>query len=432
MPYDTGAPLTAMTIDAAQFGSLEVYATYLEYVRMKKNLWLRIGDGGSISSEVLAHDGTIYFGACDHILYAVSADGAELWRFKASGRIQDTPTVFNRTIAFGTSDNKAYAFDLATGALKWTFTAGGPVPVHLAHQNGLLLLGCDNGVLYALDAATGKERWRFRSSRSLASNPLIYRNRIYHGYEDGTMYCLSLEGQLLWRFPTQGLVCGWPAATLDDTIFFGSFDENLYAVDATTGALRWRFKAAGIAYCPTVHEGRVTFGSTENVLFCLDAATGSLLWKRKLEGTTARGCTFRDGRLYTATMGNLAYCLDAATGAVHWTFAANGAINGPPALLEDRLAFGSWDCTLYCLDYSGRLLWKFSTSIATPSPIAPPEPQGFETIQVTWRPADAASVEERYKERASPGSYASFSSYTGDKSYVAGAGKDYAGRKRPS
>ena len=73
--YPTGPPLISTSIDPAQFGSLEVYATYLEYVRLKKNLWLRIGDGGSISSEVLAHEGSIYFGACDHVFYAVSADG---------------------------------------------------------------------------------------------------------------------------------------------------------------------------------------------------------------------------------------------------------------------------------------------------------------------------------------------------------------------
>ena len=66
--------------------------------------------------------------------------------------------------------------------------------------------------------------------------------------------------------------------------------------------------------------------------------------------------------------------------------------------------------------------------IATPSPIAPPEAQPFESVQVTWRPEDAAPAEDRYRERASAGSYASFSAYTGDKSYV--AGKDYAGRKR--
>ena len=47
---------------------------------------------------------------------------------------------------------------------------------------------------------------------------------------------------LKWSFAAQGEINSSPALSADEsTIYFGSTDKNVYALDATTGAKKWSF-----------------------------------------------------------------------------------------------------------------------------------------------------------------------------------------------
>ena len=48
-----------------------------------------------------------------------------------------------------------------------------------------------------------------------------------------------------WRFETGGDVDSSPAIGADGTVYVGSDDGNLYAIDPETGAEVWRFPAGG-------------------------------------------------------------------------------------------------------------------------------------------------------------------------------------------
>lgn len=66
-----------------------------------------------------------------------------------------------------------------------------------------------------------------------------------------------------------------------DTVYFGSSVENqIRAVDAETGAERWRFLTEGpVRMAPAWHKGRVYAGCDDGYLYCMDASTGELIWK---------------------------------------------------------------------------------------------------------------------------------------------------------
>ena len=87
--------------------------------------------------------------------------------------------------------------------------------------------------------------------------------------------------QVKWKFTTQGKVFSSPAVA-GNTIFFGSTDHFLYAVDLASGKQNWKFETgSGVTSSPAVNNNTVFFTSYDGNFYALDAATGKLLWKFK-------------------------------------------------------------------------------------------------------------------------------------------------------
>src|SRR6202034_397736 len=86
----------------------------------------------------------------------------------------------------------------------------------------------------------------------------------------------------LWSFFTgcSGSFCGGSSPTLaNGVIYVGSYDGNVYAVNAATGAKVWAFLTGGLVFSsPAVANGVVYVGSDDKNVYALNAATGAKLW----------------------------------------------------------------------------------------------------------------------------------------------------------
>src|SRR3990172_8648852 len=77
----------------SEFMSIDFVGSILSDPSMKNALW-EMGEGGSIDTRPLLHEGRIFFGACDKNFYCVDAEtGKEIWRFQAAGPIFSSPAI---------------------------------------------------------------------------------------------------------------------------------------------------------------------------------------------------------------------------------------------------------------------------------------------------------------------------------------------------
>lgn len=152
----------------------------------------------------------------------------------------------------------------------------------------------------------------------------------------------------------------------------GSFFESvMLALDAGTGAERWRTTIGHVANKPVVGpDGTVYLSSFEGSVLAYDR-TGRMLWKAPEAGRNIGVPSLAgDGSLIVAEIngrGGRTWCLDARSGAVLWTFDNGGHSYSIAATAEtvvhataaDGAKFGESTIHLFCLSAEdGRPLWS--------------------------------------------------------------------------
>lgn len=93
----------------------------------------------------------------------------------------------------------------------------------------------------------------------------------------------------LWSFKTGAGIAAQPII-VNGTVYIGSWDGYEYALDAVTGALKWKTylgitdarcipEITGVTSSATVQNGVVYVGGGDSYWYALDANTGAVLWK---------------------------------------------------------------------------------------------------------------------------------------------------------
>lgn len=217
----------------------------------------------SFAGNISARDGLAciadYFGVgCVEI-----ATGKIRWSAAADQATQDGQSAMDETtLYYGTSEHTVVARALSNGAVLWS-TDVDPGNTFPSRVFGIALRGDTvlaatvrwmtfngtiiHGDLIALDRTTGRELWRytapaksgFQGAPVLAGNLAILNDTYSHG-----LVAIDLTTrQVSWRTDVHEdgyITAETPPILVGDTLFSGSTDTQVYALNVHTGAYRWR------------------------------------------------------------------------------------------------------------------------------------------------------------------------------------------------
>jgi len=226
--------------------------------------------------------------------------------------------------------------------------------------------GLDNSGRGAGSGAVGIKKWSFATSENAGDPAIGPDGTIYIGSGDDYVYALDgSKGTKKWRFKTNLMVTSTPAVASDGTIYVGSQDQKLYALNGETGAKKWSFATHGLIYpAPTIGlDGTVYIGSWDGKIYALNGANGVKKWEFQTAGpVTSDPAIGKDGTVYVGSHGGSLYALNGATGAQKWSFTAEEATNSPSIGADGTVYIGSWDGKVYALDGSnGTKKWETQT-----------------------------------------------------------------------
>jgi outer membrane protein assembly factor BamB len=330
----------------------------------------------------------------------------------------------------------------------WTQRTGNVIEFPPSLGGGLLFVAQDRGRLFAIDTGSGEIRWRKRFGHCSAASPAVSTTTVYMAYmqpKPCTRYPrtqrgfvvairyrsgdkLLRRGQELWRYHT-GAVESSPLL-VKNTLYFGSWDHHVYALDVSKARprLRWRFRAdaevntspaygggmvfvgtdAGGVYglnartgrevwrstsfsrfgrreyfyaSPTVAYGRVYIGNTDGTLYAFGARTGHLLWAQHAGSYIYTAAAVWRRLVIVGTYNGDLIAYDAATGDARWRHSAPSAIHGAPTVLDGIAYFSTCPVcgahgsrstkqgaagTFGVDARNGRLVWRFGDGRYSP------------------------------------------------------------------
>jgi len=230
---------------------------------------------------------------------------------------------------------------------------------------------------YDTSRNNGTLKWKFEIvevepvERSIYSSPTISADgTIYIGSDDHYLYAINPDGTLKWKFDTGGMVFySSPALSKEGTIYIGSYGRYLNALNPD-GTLKWKYKTGSwISSAPAISkDGTIYIGSDDHYLYAINP-NGTLKWKYETGGwIVSSPAISEEGRIYMGSWDHYLYAIN-PNGTLKWKYETGWGVNSSPAISKDGTIYvGSWDHYLYALNPDGTLKWKYETVGVNSSP----------------------------------------------------------------
>lgn len=206
-----------------------------------------------------------------------------------------------------------------------------------------------------------QQLWTFAAEDEIRSSPVLHKGMVFIGSYDTNLYAVNAKtGEFVWKRATEGGIASSPAIW-EDLVIFGSEDSKVYALDARKGTVVWTHATGGpVRSSPRVANGQVFVGSDDQHLYCLDAKSGRPFWKYRAWGPIRSSPTPVRSLVFVGSSDGNLYAIDINTSVMKWKFHASGPITSSPAVQEGMVYIGSNDGHLYAVDSdTGFAVWKF-------------------------------------------------------------------------
>ena len=240
----------------------------------------------------------VVFASTDGGVYALdAATGARLWQFQtpALTPIVASPRIDGGAVYIGASDNTFRALDLRSGKLLWEFKGlRGFVETRPLVHEGKVIFGAWDEHLYALDAKTGALAWKWRGPNRgpllspAACWPVAAHGKIFITAPDRKVTALrAATGAEVWRARE---VSGRESIGISGdgaTIYVRAMTDTIAALATAPDkpTVEWQTNAAfGYDYNSAMLEekdGTLFYGTKNGLLYAIDSKTGKIKWQHK-------------------------------------------------------------------------------------------------------------------------------------------------------
>jgi eukaryotic-like serine/threonine-protein kinase len=228
----------------------------------------------------------------------------------------------------------------------WVFTSKAPSVSTPLVTDKYIYFGNDVGI----DAINrrGGFVWRLdRQGMTVVGGPAQYEDIVLFGATNSTFYAARTDGQELWKYRVEARIKSDPTV-YKDTVIFSSYDGHVYALDVTSGKLRWAF--------PSDQDEGLPGPPTQPAVAAYSAALAA---HRKAEiACAAQKEAAEDGAEVTCEVG-AAPAMPVSGKGPDWEWPPSDFAYSSPRVFDGTVILGNMDWNVYALDAdTGKLRWR--------------------------------------------------------------------------
>jgi outer membrane protein assembly factor BamB len=200
------------------------------------------------------------------------------------------------------------------------------------------------------------------------ASPAVANGLLYDiGFTSGQLFALDAStGAIVWRQTLSGQFFQSSPTVVGNVLYIGVgffspyYTGAVYAINALTGQVLWsNGNVNAIQTAPTVGNGMVYVASDFGEIYALDAATGQVQWSYDTTIGSAGGSAgaLANGVLYMG-VGEFLFALNASDGALLWRQQTSYFIGSSPAVQNGVVYINSYDGGVYAFDAAtGAAIW---------------------------------------------------------------------------
>jgi len=257
-----------------------------------------------------------------------------LWSMPGSFERLNHAAIINGALYLAGEPRGLQAVDASNGHTRWMHIGKRMIDaVPTLREKSLYLL--EGGRFVVLKESSGEEIARVRSR--VGSVGPVFPGEICWMVAGGDGYVYGVipaSGARAWRDPAPGVVndMAWD----NEDLAYIATDKTLYAASVGTHSISWfhPFDRQGLSGICLAGD-TIYIGSSDFYLYALDAASGVVKWSVSLGAPVMGTPTAAHGRVYASTMDDILYAVDASTQAILWQLKANRVITAT----RDRVIF---------------------------------------------------------------------------------------------
>jgi len=297
-------------------------------------------------------------------------------------------TVDNNS-AYIAFNSQIIAVNIANGTERWRFPSEPDAKITFfatpaLTNDGYLIVGGYDNVVYRINKETGQGAPIFEGADGrYIGGPIVTEDMIFVPSADNVLYGLNPNGQEIWQFESGEPL--WAKPSVDskcECVYLSSMDHKVYALDAKSGGLIWSSDdlSGAIVDSPTKGEDNTLYVGTFNKeIVALDSRNGRELWRFATNDWVWASPALEGDTLYFGDLSGTFYAVNRITGVSKWQIQPGGAIVGTPLITEDALIFGTETGSLISVNKNGSIIWNqpYETELHT-GPIS-----NGETILIT-------------------------------------------------
>ncbi|MBX7231884.1 MAG: PQQ-binding-like beta-propeller repeat protein [Bdellovibrionales bacterium] len=257
---------------------------------------LNVGIHGASKASPVSDGELIFVGSDASWFYCFDILGKIKWKFyfaNSDRGIHSTALIDQEAVYIGSYSGAFYKINKRNGVLIWSRILGQTIGASPLSAGEHIIISEEmrnrNGYLVKINKNTGEIIWKSELIGEQSHSSPAYDNKsnlIYIGANNSSIQAFDFEtGRRVFFIPVKGEIKSTPVIERDH-IYFTTWGGEIVSLKIGSGVTRWNFKMDSKSQVsPVVFQRKnlLIGADSENILYALDLTTGKLRWKKKFD-----------------------------------------------------------------------------------------------------------------------------------------------------